>query len=106
LWADDLGIYGNCVILDHGYGVTSLYGHLSRIDVKVGELVRAGQQLGLSGSTGLAGGDHLHFAILVDDTYVDPVEWWDPKWVREKIDSLLAPASGAPPPAKAAAPAQ
>ena len=106
LWADDLGIYGNCVILDHGYGVTSLYGHLSRIDVKVGELVRAGQQLGLSGSTGLAGGDHLHFAILVDDTYVDPVEWWDPKWIREKIDSLLAPASGAPPAASAAAPGQ
>jgi murein DD-endopeptidase MepM/ murein hydrolase activator NlpD len=106
LWADDLGIYGNCVILDHGYGVASLYGHLSRIDVKVGELVRAGQQLGLSGSTGLAGGDHLHFAILVDDTYVDPVEWWDPKWVREKIDSLLAPASGAPPAASAAAPGQ
>jgi len=106
LWADDLGIYGNCVILDHGYGVTSLYGHLSRIDVKVGELVRAGQQLGLSGSSGLAGGDHLHFAILVDDTYVDPVEWWDPKWIREKIDSLLAPASGAPPAASAAAPGQ
>jgi murein DD-endopeptidase MepM/ murein hydrolase activator NlpD len=105
LWADDLGIYGNCVILDHGYGVTSLYGHLSRIDVKVGELVRGGQQLGLSGSTGLAGGDHLHFAILVDDTYVDPVEWWDPKWIREKIDSLLAPAPGAPTATSTAAPA-
>ena len=95
LWADDLGIYGNCVILDHGYGVASLYGHLSRIDVKVGDAVHAGQQLGLSGATGLAGGDHLHFAILVDDSYVDPVEWWDPKWVREKIDALLTPASGA-----------
>jgi len=96
LFADDLGIYGNCVILDHGFGVTSLYGHLSRIDVGVGDLVRAGQPIGLSGSTGLAGGDHLHFAILVDDTYVDPVEWWDPKWIREKIDSLLASATGAP----------
>jgi murein DD-endopeptidase MepM/ murein hydrolase activator NlpD len=106
LFADDLGIYGNCVILDHGYGVTSLYGHLSRIDVKVGDLVRAGQQIGLSGSTGLAGGDHLHFAMLVDDTYVDPVEWWDPKWIREKIDSLLAPASGATDAASAPAPGQ
>lgn len=103
LWADDLGIYGNCVILDHGYGVASLYGHLSRIDVAVGDLVRAGQQLGLSGSTGLAGGDHLHFAILVDDTYVDPVEWWDPKWIREKIDSLLVPASGGAPEGASAA---
>jgi len=103
LFADDLGIYGNCVILDHGQGVTSLYGHLSRIDVAVGDLVRAGQPLGLSGSTGLAGGDHLHFAILVDDTYVDPVEWWDPKWIREKIDALLTSTTGAPD-APAAAP--
>ena len=99
LWADDLGIYGSCVILDHGYGVASLYGHLSRIDVKDGELVKAGQQLGLSGATGLAGGDHLHFGILVDDTYVDPVEWWDPKWVREKIDALIAPPQAAAAPA-------
>jgi murein DD-endopeptidase MepM/ murein hydrolase activator NlpD len=103
LWADDLGIYGNCVILDHGYGVVSLYGHLSRIDVKVGDLVAAGQILGLSGSTGLAGGDHLHFAILVDDSYVDPVEWWDPKWIREKIDALLTPPAGAPGAASSAA---
>ncbi len=104
LWADDLGIYGNCVILDHGYGVTSLYGHLSRIDVKEGELVKAGQQLGLSGATGLAGGDHLHFGILVDDTYVDPVEWWDPKWVREKIDVLISPQAPADAPTAEAAP--
>jgi murein DD-endopeptidase MepM/ murein hydrolase activator NlpD len=103
LWADDLGIYGNCVVLDHGYGVVSLYGHLSRIDVKLGDLVGAGQPLGLSGSTGLAGGDHLHFAILVDDSYVDPVEWWDPKWIREKIDALLMPAGGTPGAASAAA---
>jgi murein DD-endopeptidase MepM/ murein hydrolase activator NlpD len=47
--------------------------------------------LGRSGDTGLAGGDHLHFAILVGDAYVDPVEWWDEKWVREKIDEKLAP---------------
>ncbi|MCP5058909.1 MAG: M23 family metallopeptidase [bacterium] len=89
LFADALGIYGNCVILDHGLGVTSLYGHLSRIDVGAGDVVTRGQTLGTSGATGLAGGDHLHFAILVGDTYVDPKEWWDAKWVRDHIEARL-----------------
>jgi len=93
LFAEELGIYGNCVILDHGLGLTSLYGHLSQIDVQPGQLVEKGARLGRSGHTGLAGGDHLHFAILVGETYVDPVEWWDAKWVREKIDEM-----GGPPP--------
>lgn len=87
-----LGIYGNCVILDHGLGVTSLYAHLSRIDVGTGDVVKKGQTLGTSGATGLAGGDHLHFAILVGDTYVDPTEWWDGKWVREHIEAKLGQA--------------
>jgi murein DD-endopeptidase MepM/ murein hydrolase activator NlpD len=92
VFADDLGIYGNCVLLDHGLGVSSLYGHLSRIDVAPGDRVEQGQTLGLSGATGLAGGDHLHFAILVGGTYVDPLEWWDPKWVRSNIEDRLAAA--------------
>ena len=69
--------------------MASLYGHLSSLDVKVGEFVEAGQILGRSGSTGLAGGDHLHFAILVGNEYVDPLEWWDPKWLRSHIDVRL-----------------
>ena len=103
LYADELGIYGNCVILDHGLGLSSLYGHLAQIDVEPGQLVEKGARLGRSGHTGLAGGDHLHFAILVGETYVDPVEWWDAKWVREKIDEM-----GGPPPEPSAetAPAQ
>ena len=92
LFADSLGIYGNTVILDHGLGVTSLYAHLSRIDVGPGDLVKKGQTLGTSGATGLAGGDHLHFAILVGDTYVDPTEWWDGKWVREHVEAKLGQA--------------
>ncbi len=91
LYAAPLGIYGNCVLIDHGMGITSLYGHLSRIDVHEGDSVTKGQTLGLSGQTGLAGGDHLHFAILVGDTYVDPVEWWDPKWVATHVEAQLAP---------------
>jgi murein DD-endopeptidase MepM/ murein hydrolase activator NlpD len=88
--AADLGIYGNCVVLDHGLGLASLYGHLASFAVAEGDRVEKGQVLGRSGSTGLAGGDHLHFAILVDGTYVEPKEWWDPKWVREKVESQLA----------------
>lgn len=92
LYADDLGIYGNCVIVDHGIGLTTLYGHLSRIDVKVGDEVAKDARLGLTGATGLAGGDHLHFAVLVGDTYVDPLEWWDAKWVETHFASNLSQA--------------
>ena len=111
VYADDLGIYGGCVLVDHGFDLFTLYGHLSRIDVKPGDMVKKGQAIGLSGATGLAGGDHLHFATLLGGVYVDPVEWWDPKWIREKVDAVLvvpsAPAVADAPgaPAAVAAPA-
>lgn len=89
VFAGELGIYGNCVLVDHGLGVATLYGHLSRIDVAAGDAVARGGTLGLSGATGLAGGDHLHFAVLVGGTYVDPIEWWDAKWVHENIEARL-----------------
>jgi murein DD-endopeptidase MepM/ murein hydrolase activator NlpD len=97
VYAADLGIYGNCVVLDHGIGLASLYGHLASFAVAEGDKIEKGQVLGRSGATGLAGGDHLHFAILVDGTYVEPKEWWDPKWVREKVDSQLQPPPAAVP---------
>jgi len=89
LFADRLGIYGNCVILDHGLGLTSLYAHLSSISVQEGDAVEKGQRLGRSGDTGLAGGDHLHFALLVGGRYVDPLEWWDPRWVESHVTVRL-----------------
>ena len=92
VFADELGIYGQCVIVDHGLGLFSLYGHLSSIDVAVGDEVAKGQTLGLSGQTGLAGGDHLHFAMLLAGHYVDPVEWWDAKWQRDRLDPKIAAA--------------
>lgn len=92
VFADELGIYGHCVIVDHGLGLFSLYGHLSSIDVAVGDPVTKGQRLGLSGQTGLAGGDHLHFAMLLAGHYVDPVEWWDAKWQHDRLDPKLASA--------------
>lgn len=100
LYADWLGIYGNCVIVDHGLGVASLYGHLSGIDVTVGQTVTKGQMLGRSGMTGLAGGDHLHFTMLVGGQPVNPVEWWDSIWMRDRITRKLI-AAGAPEPTPA-----
>jgi len=98
VFADNLGIYGNTVILDHGLGLFSLYGHLSSIGVTVGQLVSRGDTLGRTGQTGLAGGDHLHFSTMVDGVHVDPVEWWDPKWVAnhvtEKLKSFERPDAG------------
>ncbi|WP_461833602.1 M23 family metallopeptidase [Desulfothermus sp.] len=85
VYAGWYGIYGNAVIIDHGYGVQSLYGHLSLIKVKKGDFVQKGQVIGLSGATGLAGGDHLHFGILISGIPVDPVEWWDPRWMKNNI---------------------
>jgi murein DD-endopeptidase MepM/ murein hydrolase activator NlpD len=93
VYADDLGIYGSCVLVDHGLGLATLYGHLSQIDVSVGDEVRKGDTLGLSGATGLAGGDHLHFAVQVGGTYVDPLEWWDRSWVRKHVEVRLETAS-------------
>ena len=85
LYAADLGIYGNCVIIDHGMGVQSLYGHLSSIGVQVGAMVEKGQQIGKSGMSGLAAGDHLHFTMLVNGVMVNPIEWWDGHWIQDRV---------------------
>jgi murein DD-endopeptidase MepM/ murein hydrolase activator NlpD len=89
LLAKWLGIYGNCVIIDHGMGVQSLYGHLQSFDVKEGDKVTRGQILGRSDSTGLAGGDHLHFTMLVSGQMVNPVEWWDSHWIADRVERKL-----------------
>jgi murein DD-endopeptidase MepM/ murein hydrolase activator NlpD len=86
------GIYGNAVVIDHGYGLFSLYGHLSSIGVKEGQAVQRGQEIGRSGKTGLAGGDHLHFTLLLQGLPVSPVEWWDPHWIQDRVARKLGPA--------------
>ena len=83
------GIYGNAVVIDHGYGLMSLYAHLSQIAVKEGETVRRAQVIGRSGQTGLAGGDHLHFSFLLQGLPVRPVEWWDAHWIQDRIQRKL-----------------
>jgi hypothetical protein len=95
LHAGWLGIYGNCVILDHGMGLQSLYAHLSSIEVAAGELVERDHRLGRSGATGLAGGDHLHFTMLLGGNAVTPIDWWSPQWIQDRVLRKLIDA-GAP----------
>ena len=90
----DLGIYGNTVMLDHGLGLYTLYGHLSSFDVKVGDSIKQRQILGKTGETGLAAGDHLHYGIYLHGVAVLPVEWWDQKWINDNINPKLGGQSG------------
>ena len=86
------GIYGNAVVVDHGYGLQSLYGHLSSISVEEGQRVERGDVVGRSGETGLAGGDHLHFTMMIRGMPVDPREWWDGHWIHDRLVLKLGPA--------------
>jgi murein DD-endopeptidase MepM/ murein hydrolase activator NlpD len=90
--AEYFGIYGNTIIIDHGYGLMTLYAHLSQFGVGVGDRVERGQIIGRTGSTGLALGDHLHFTTLLYGHPVNPLEWWDGHWIQDRIASKLAPA--------------
>ena len=100
LLARELGIYGNTVIVDHGMGVQSLYAHLSSFAVKEGDEITKAQVLGASGQTGLAGGDHLHFSMMVNGQFVNATEWWDAHWIEDRVMRKLRdaglPAEAAP----------
>lgn len=85
VYAAPLGIYGNCIVVDHGYGLQTIYGHLSQINVHEGDMVKRGQSMGTSGQTGMAGGDHIHFAMQLDGVQIDPKEWWDGHWIKDHI---------------------
>ena len=99
VFADYMGIYGNMVVLDHGLGVFTLYAHLSAIEVKVGELVEKEAVIGRTGSTGMADGDYLHFAVLINGVFVNPAEWWDSSWLSLNVFNYLAPPAGPAAPA-------
>lgn len=89
VFAGELGIYGNLVVLDHGLNLQSLYSHLSEISVTEGDEVRQGDIIGRTGATGMAGGDHLHFTMLISGLPVTPIEWLDPHWIRNNITDRL-----------------
>jgi hypothetical protein len=94
VFADELGIYGKSIILDHGLGLFSMYGHLSSIQVSTEQKVSKGEVIGHTGSTGLAGGDHLHLSMVVSGVFVNPVEWWDDHWMKDNVLTKLRRVGG------------
>ncbi|MBP6324606.1 MAG: M23 family metallopeptidase [Sulfurospirillum sp.] len=89
VFARENGIYGNNIILDHGLGIYSLYGHCSSYMVKEGDVLKAGDAIAKTGVTGLALGDHLHFGMYVQGVDVRPEEWMDEVWLKESIFSII-----------------
>lgn len=85
----NLGIYGNTAVIDHGLGLFSVYSHLSSFAVTADQMVEKDQTIGRTGETGMAGGDHLHFGMLIHQTFVNPVEWWDGRWIRHNITDKI-----------------
>ena len=86
-FAGFLGIYGNSIIIEHGMGVFTLYSHLAESKVKEGDTVVKGQEIGITDTTGLAKGDHLHFGVLVQGLEVHPIEWLDRKWIKTRFEN-------------------
>jgi murein DD-endopeptidase MepM/ murein hydrolase activator NlpD len=78
------------VVIDHGQGLSSVYGHLSKIEVSPGQEVKKGETIGVTGDTGLAGGNHLHFSVMVQGIFVNPVEWWDQHWIKDNVTKKLS----------------
>jgi len=87
--ARENGIYGNNIIIDHGLGVYSLYGHCSSFLVKEGDVLKAGDAIAKTGMTGLALGDHLHFGMYVQGVDVRPEEWMDEQWLKESVFNVI-----------------
>jgi murein DD-endopeptidase MepM/ murein hydrolase activator NlpD len=89
VFARENGIYGNNIIISHGLGVYSLYGHCSSYMVKEGDVVKAGDPIAKTGLTGLALGDHLHFGMYVQGVDVRPEEWMDEVWLKESVFNVM-----------------
>lgn len=89
IFTQSVGIFGNTIIIDHGFGLCSLYSHLSQITINEGDMVQKGDEIGLTGITGLVGGDHLHFSMIVHNVFVNPVEWWDNSWIKNNITAKI-----------------
>lgn len=89
IFNDYLGIYGNTIIIDHNFGISTLYAHTSISKVELNEEVKAGQLIANTGSTGAVFGDHLHFGVLIQGIEVNPNEWLDKSWIRDNITNVI-----------------
>lgn len=88
-FAGFIGIYGNTILIDHGLGLFTHYAHLGTISVRNGQQVKKGELIGYTGLSGLAGGDHLHFGVVVGGQFVNPQEWWDAHWITDNISKKM-----------------
>lgn len=89
LFARDNGIYGKMLVLYHGLGLSTLYGHCSSFAVNEGDLVSRGQIVAKTGTTGLAFGDHLHYGVIIQGVAVRPVEWLDARWINHNVTLMF-----------------
>jgi len=85
IFSDDLGPYGKTVIIDHGFGLTTLYAQLSAMSRLEGDRVERGDVIGTAGESGLASTPGLEFEIRVHGVPVRPIEWWDQNWINDHI---------------------
>jgi len=83
------GIYGNMPLIDHGFGLYTLYGHCSEMLIKKGDKVSANQIIAKTGKSGLALGDHVHFGVVVQGIEVYPLEWMSKKWINDNINGIF-----------------
>jgi murein DD-endopeptidase MepM/ murein hydrolase activator NlpD len=81
-YAEQLGGYGRAVVLDHGNGVTTRYGHMSGFAVAVGQRVRRGDVIGYVGNSGRSTGPHVHYEVRINDTPVNPYKYLRMTWAR------------------------
>lgn len=84
-----LGLLGNTIVIDHGFGISSIYSHLSDVGVQRGTVVQRGQEIGKTGTTGLAQSEEVYFELRVHGVPVSPNEWWDQSWVTDHIDNKV-----------------
>jgi len=89
IFKDYLGIYGNTAIIDHGYGISTLYAHASKLNIELNDEIYTNQLIANTGSTGAVFGDHLHFGVLIQGIEVNPLEWMDKKWMRDNVTKIL-----------------
>ncbi len=89
-YAEQNGIYGQNLILYHGFGLYTLYGHCDSISVATGDNIAKNDPIARTGTTGLALGDHLHFSVFIQGVSVRPEEWMDKKWMSENVFKILA----------------
>lgn len=86
---NDHSDFGNNVVIDHGYGYRTIYGHLSKCKVKIGQKVRRGDLIGLSGNTGLSSGPHLHYQIDLFGSHVNPLWYFQDDLTEEEYFKML-----------------